>query len=391
MKKVIAILMIFILSFLLIACSGEVFSFNTEDEMKAALFGCWEYVDKSAEDDDFLKNDCFCFSEKDFNLYDIETGTSNVSVDINDFNYKKGKVTIDHTNYSSMSFVSENRIVHKVGKSTREYQKIDVAQLYRNNVIDKLKKVLSFIDFSSEESYNIAQEALAKKDYQGAIMFLEEAGNYKDAADILGKTSYILGIQLFNEKDFTTASKCFSMADGYYDIDEKEAMANYFAGVSLVNDGKHIDALSHFAKALDSSEYGGYSQTHMEAIIKDLLTSAWIGSYTSNKGATLQVEFKYYPNKDNLYIGYADKSSGYRLVESYTGPLAIGAKTSTYKLDNKFNVEMRFIFYSLNRMSVKCIDSNFDDVIGGTYTTKTNIDKLYYSIDDVVYPTLIVE
>ncbi len=248
----------------------------------------------------------------------------------------------------------------------------------------------SSAQLSPEEQYNEANSLISEKKYREAIEILENI-DYENSQELKKSLSYCYACELFNKRDFSSAYNYFEKSDGYLDAKRNMSMSAYYAGVDAVNADQHWKSIDWFRKTLDDNRFKSAAEKHIIEVTTSLLGAAWIGSYTNSSGNTLQVEFKYFRSKDNLYIAHADTSDGYRFIASITGSLEVGAeKCKYYHSETRYGGTWDAIevsFSSSNRMYVSCDSSTIGEAIDGYYTAKSAAFSSY-KIENVEYPTL---
>lgn len=245
------------------------------------------------------------------------------------------------------------------------------------------------IQLSPKEQYDNANSLISEKKYREAIEILENI-DYENSQELKKSSSYCYACELFNEQEFSLAYNYFEKSDGCLDANEKMIMSAYYEGVKLVKNDQHWKSIDWFRKTLNDDRYKTAAEKHIIQITTDLLGAAWFGSYTNSSGTTLQVEFKYFASKDNLYIAHTDTSNGYRFIASITGSLDVGAeKCKYYHSETIFSGSWDVIevsFSSSNRMYVSCNSSTIGKAIEGYYTSKSACSS--YRINGVDYPTV---
>ena len=245
-------------------------------------------------------------------------------------------------------------------------------------------------ELSPKEKYDNAVSLMNDKKYDEAIGIFEQI-DYEDSKELKKTASYIYACELFNEKEFENAYNYFVKADDYLDSKKNTNKSAYYEGVKLVKSEQHWRSIEWFRKVLNDDEFKSSAEKHIIEITTSLIGNAWYSSYTNSKGVTLQIEFKYFESKDNLYIAHADKSNGYKQVASLHGSLEVGAENSKYyHSETTFGGSwdaVEFSFTSANRMYVYCSAKSIGKAITGSYTAKYT-PTVYYKIDNEVYPTL---
>lgn len=245
-------------------------------------------------------------------------------------------------------------------------------------------------ELSLKEKYDNAVSLLNEKKYDEAIEIFGQI-DYEDSKELKKVAAYIYACELFNEKEFENAYNYFVKADDYLDSKKNTNKSAYYEGVKLVKSEQHWRSIEWFRKVLNDDEFKSSAEKHIIEITTDLIGNAWYGSYTNSKGVTLQIEFKYFESKDNLYIAHADKSNGYKQVASLHGSLEVGAENSKYyHSETTFGGTwdaVKFSFDSANRMFVYCSASSIGDAITGFYSAKYT-PTVYYKIENEGYPTL---
>ena len=245
-------------------------------------------------------------------------------------------------------------------------------------------------ELSLKEKYDNAVSLLNEKKYDEAIEIFGQI-DYEDSKELKKVAAYIYACELFNEKEFENAYNYFVKADDYLDSKKNTNKSAYYEGVKFVKSEQHWRSIEWFRKVLNDDEFKTLAEKHIIEITTDLIGNAWFGSYTNSNGVTLQVEFKYFESKDNLYIAHADKSNGYKQVASLNGSLEVGAEQSKYyHSETTFGGSwdaVEFSFTSANRMYVYCSAKSIGKAITGSYTAKYT-PTVYYKIDNEVYPTL---
>ena len=245
-------------------------------------------------------------------------------------------------------------------------------------------------ELSPKEKYDKAVVLIEDKKYEEAIEILETI-DYEDSKELKKQTAYNYARELFNQQEFETAYDYFVKAEDYLDAKKNINKSAYFAGVKLVNTDMHWKSIDWFRIALNDQEFKNLAEKHIIKITTSLIGNAWFGSYTNSKGTTLQIEFKYFEGKNNLYIAHADKNNGYKQVASINGSLTVGAETCKYyHSETTFGGSwdaVEFSFSSSNRMYVYCNAKSIGEAITGYYTAK-NTPSVYYKIDKENYPTI---
>ncbi len=241
-------------------------------------------------------------------------------------------------------------------------------------------------ELSDKEKYDNAVAFFTEKKYQEAIGILENI-DYGNSKDLKKSISYVYACELFNKQEFSTAYDYFKKSEDYLDSQKKLNMSAYYEGVKLVNNNQQGRSIDWFRKTLGDIEYSSLSKQHIITITASLISSGWIGTYYDD-GATAQIEFKYFKNSNNLYIGWADKSDGYRFLSSLEGPLSIGAEYCTFS-PKRLNESMKFkiSFDSNDDMYIYSDDETTRQLMGGSYTSK---GTCLYEIAIENYPVLTV-
>lgn len=245
-------------------------------------------------------------------------------------------------------------------------------------------------ELSLKEKYDNAAALFSEKKYVEAINILENI-DYENSKQLKETIAYVYACELFNKQEFSSAYNYFEKSINHTDSQKNLSRSAYYEGVKLVNNEQHWRSIEWFRKVLNDDEFKSSAEKHIIEITTDLIGNAWYGSYTNSKGVTLQIEFKYFESKDNLYIAHADKSNGYKQVASLHGSLEVGAENSKYyHSETTFGGTwdaVKFSFDSANRMFVYCSASSIGKAITGSYTAKYT-PTVYYKIDNEVYPTL---
>lgn len=247
-------------------------------------------------------------------------------------------------------------------------------------------------ELSDKEKYDNALTLFAEKKYQEAIGILENI-DYENSKELKKTVAYVYACELFNKQEFSNAYDYFKKSEDYLDSQKKLNMSAYYEGVKLVNSDQHWKSIEWFRKVLNDDEFKTLAEKHIIEITTDLIGNAWFGSYTNSNGVTLQVEFKYFESKDNLYIAHADKSNGYKQVASLNGSLEVGAEQSKYyHSETTFGGTwdaVEFSFDSANSMYVYCSANSIGKAITGFYSAEYT-PSVYYKIDIISYPTLTI-
>lgn len=241
-------------------------------------------------------------------------------------------------------------------------------------------------ELSDKEKYDNAIAFFTEKKYKEAIGILENI-DYENSKDLKKSISYVYACELFNKQEFSTAYDYFEKSEDYLDSQKNLNMSAYYEGVKLVNNNQQGRSIDWFRKTLGDIEYSSLSKQHIITITTSLISSGWIGTYYDD-GATAQIEFKYFKNNNNLYVGWADKSDGYRFLSSLEGPLSIGAEYCTFS-PKRLNESMKFkiSFDSNDDMYIYSDNETTRQLMGGSYTSK---GTCLYEIAIENYPVLTV-
>ena len=240
---------------------------------------------------------------------------------------------------------------------------------------------------SEEEKYNTAVSHIKNKNYEGAIILLETIPDYNDAKSLLGKVHYVYGSELFNNKDFQGAYEHFLNASEFADISEKQAMVNYYGGVYFANNDNCVTALDFF-KRTQGTKFEEQAKPHAISIQDQLLSGVWNGSFTTNTGGTLQIEFGYSMSTNKCNIGFADKSGGgYKLVKEINGEIEFGLNESVY-IENAYSkFKISFIFSSIDSMRIVA-QGSLGELLNSTYKKVKSWEPTCKIA--VTYPTMTV-
>ncbi len=240
-------------------------------------------------------------------------------------------------------------------------------------------------ELSDKEKYDNAVAFFTEKKYQEAIGILENI-DYENSKDLKKSISYVYACELFNKQEFSTAYENYKNSDDLLDSKTKMTEAAYYQGVKLVNNMQQGEAIDWFRKAMSNSQFELKSRKHIKTITTSLISSGWIGNY-SNNGKSLQIEFKYFGNNENLYIGYADVSNGYNFISSLTGNFSIGAEESVFS-PKELNESMEFeiSFENNNKMFIYSSNETTYDLVGGSYNSEGA--SCLYEISDEKFPVI---
>ncbi len=245
---------------------------------------------------------------------------------------------------------------------------------------------------STKEKYYYAVDLFTEKKYDEAINILENI-DFENSNELKKSIAYVYACELFNKQEFSSAYNYFKKAENHPDSEKNMNRSAYYEGVKLINNEQHWKSIDWFRKVLSDDEFKTIAEKHIIAITTDLIGNAWFGSYNNSNGTTLQIELKYFENKDNLYIAHADRSNGYKQVASLSGSLEVGAeKSKYYHSETTFGGTwdaVEFSFTSANRMYVYCSANSIGKAITGSYTAK-NTPTVYYKIDNINFPNLMI-
>lgn len=84
---------------------------------------------------------------------------------------------------------------------------------------------------SEKSSYNKGLKSLEKAEYDDAIEFFTQAGEYEDSQDKILECYYGKGAGAQDAEDYETAIDCFKKANGYKDSDEKISECEHIIAV----------------------------------------------------------------------------------------------------------------------------------------------------------------